>query len=122
MALDDFGTGYSSLAHLRRLPIDILKIDRTFVGDLTGDVAHGGIANAILQLAQNMGLAAIAEGVETADQLAELRQLGCVLAQGYYVGRPLDTTSALELVRAATPRPDPTGPRRRATVGSPSGS
>jgi len=122
VALDDFGTGYSSLAHLRRLPIDILKIDRTFVGDLTGDVAHGGIANAILQLAQNMGLAAIAEGVETADQLDELRELGCVLAQGYYVGRPLDTTSALELVRAATPRPDPTGPRRRATVGSPSGS
>ncbi len=99
VALDDFGTGYSSLAHLRQLPIDILKIDRTFVGDLTRETAaERGVANAILQVARSMGLDTIAEGVETEDQLATLQRLGCSLAQGTYLGAPVDGAAARRLV------------------------
>jgi diguanylate cyclase (GGDEF)-like protein len=110
VALDDFGTGYSSLAHLRQLPIDILKIDRSFVGDLGRETAaERGVANAILQVARSMGLDTIAEGVETEDQLAALQRLGCSLAQGTYLGAPVGAAAARRLV---------TG--RRARVGAPS--
>ena len=99
IALDDFGTGYSSLAHLRGLPIDIVKIDRTFVGDLTDPTARGGIASAILQLAHNMQLTAVAEGVETAEQLVRLQQAGCKYAQGFFIGRPADAVTTARLPR-----------------------
>jgi diguanylate cyclase (GGDEF)-like protein/PAS domain S-box-containing protein len=97
LAVDDFGTGYSSLAYLQRFPVDVLKIDGGFVDD---SLAAGGwsLAGAILQIAQSLELVAIAEGVETEEQAAALRSMGCVLAQGYHLGRPMDAESARQLV------------------------
>lgn len=87
LSLDDFGTGYSSLAQLKRFPIDILKIDRSFVSDISdsGDT----IVRTIIKLAHNLGLTAVAEGVETAEQKAFLKEHGCDVIQGYYISRPL---------------------------------
>ena len=100
IALDDFGTGYSTFLHLDRLPIDIVKIDRSFVMTLgTGDDTRS-MAAALLQLARTLGYGTIAEGVETAAQEESLRNLGCVLAQGYHLGRPLDAEAARWLLAA----------------------
>jgi EAL domain-containing protein (putative c-di-GMP-specific phosphodiesterase class I)/GGDEF domain-containing protein len=88
VAMDDFGTGYSSLAHLKALPLDILKIDRSFVAGLGAERADAAIVEAVVTLARALGLDAIAEGVETPAQADELRNLGCPHAQGYFFGRP----------------------------------
>jgi diguanylate cyclase (GGDEF)-like protein/PAS domain S-box-containing protein len=93
IALDDFGTGYSSFSHLDRLQIDIVKIDKSFVQALGSPDDTRGLAAAILQLARTLGYLAIAEGVEQAEQADSLRALGCSLAQGYHLGRPLDATA-----------------------------
>jgi diguanylate cyclase (GGDEF)-like protein len=98
VSIDDFGTGYSSLAYLKRFPLDALKIDRTFVSDITADSDEGEIALAIISLAHNLKLKVVAEGVETEGQMNFLRSHGCDEMQGYYFARPLsveDCTQAL---------------------------
>ena len=87
IAIDDFGTGYSSLAYLQRLPIDILKIDRSFVATLSEDDESVTLVNAIIRMAEALGHTTIAEGIERATQDKVLRQLGCHLGQGYLLGR-----------------------------------
>lgn len=88
-SLDDFGTGYSSLAYLRRLPLDQLKIDQTFVRDILKDASCGAIAQSIISLGKAMGLSVIAEGVETEEQRDFLARLGCHLFQGFLFSRPV---------------------------------
>jgi diguanylate cyclase (GGDEF)-like protein/PAS domain S-box-containing protein len=104
LSIDDFGTGYSSLSYLHRFPLDTLKIDRSFVSRL-GAVENGDgggqplqIVRAIVTLAHNLGLNAIAEGVETAEQLAQLRELDCELAQGYWFSKPLDSSAVTQML------------------------
>ncbi len=90
IALDDFGTGYSSLAYLRRFPIDVLKVDKSFVSHGRENAANDGVAKAIVSIGQSLGMRTIAEGVETVEQLERLRNIGCSLGQGYLFSRPLD--------------------------------
>ncbi len=89
LAIDDFGTGYSSLAYLKRLPVDMLKIDKTFIAGLGQDAGDTAIVQSIVTLARTLGLAVTAEGVETAEELRQLRALGCGQGQGYYFAKPL---------------------------------
>jgi EAL domain-containing protein (putative c-di-GMP-specific phosphodiesterase class I) len=88
VAIDDFGTGYSALSYLARLPIAIVKIDRSFVVALELQGPEEAIAAAIIALAKRLGLTTIGEGIETAAQLNQLAALGCDLGQGFYLGRP----------------------------------
>ena len=100
LLLDDFGTGYSSLAYLRRHPIDAIKIDRAFVADLGEDGAgDAAIIQAIIGMAQALGMRVVPEGVETAGQLARLTELGCEFAQGFHLSRPLPAAALEALLR-----------------------
>ena len=101
LAVDDFGTGYSSLAYLRRFPVDLLKVDQAFVDGLGRDPEDSAIVAAVVSLAHTLGMKAIAEGVETAEQLHELRVLGCDMAQGFYMSRPLVPADLDDLLAAA---------------------
>ena len=105
IALDDFGTGYSSLSYLRRLPVDILKIDRSFISRLVDDVRDRAIVEAVVSIARTFGLRVVAEGVESGEQLALLRRLGCDVAQGYDIGRPGEPGEVIELARAMARHP-----------------
>ena len=98
ISLDDFGTGYSSLSYLKRFPIDLVKIDRSFVRDCTVDASDAAIVRAILAMAEGLDLRVIAEGVETAAQLEFLRQHGCAYYQGYFCSPPLPAESFEELM------------------------
>jgi diguanylate cyclase (GGDEF)-like protein/PAS domain S-box-containing protein len=89
LALDDFGTGYSSLSRLKHLPVDILKIDRSFVSRVDADADNANMVRAMIDLAQNLGMTALAEGIETEAELAFLAEHGCQLGQGFLFGRPL---------------------------------
>lgn len=100
LALDDFGTGYSSLSYLNRFPIDILKIDRSFVSQMQHDGEQAKIINVITMLANTLGLDLIAEGVETPLQAARLRALGCAYAQGFLFSKPLSVSAVEELLES----------------------
>ncbi|MGO4377552.1 EAL domain-containing protein [Pseudoduganella sp. RAF19] len=99
ISLDDFGTGYSSLAYLRRLPIDVLKLDKSFVDDVTTKAGDAAIALSVVSLAHNLGMRVIAEGVETREQAAFLKTHGCDEMQGYFYGRPMPAEEFTTLLR-----------------------
>ncbi len=105
LALDDFGTGYSSLSYLRRLPVDIVKIDQTFISDAGHDVAADAVVSAVTQLAHALGLSVVAEGVETPGQQADLREAGCELAQGFLFSPPVPAQTIANLLVASTGGP-----------------
>lgn len=99
IALDDFGTGYASLAHLKRFKIDRLKIDKSFVADLMSDPEDAIIVRTVITLAHSLGMDVVAEGIETIEQLAYLRQHGCDVGQGYLFGRPMTPEDARGYLR-----------------------
>ncbi|HEY9126665.1 MAG TPA: EAL domain-containing protein, partial [Acidobacteriaceae bacterium] len=98
VALDDFGTGYSSLSYLQRMPIDAVKLDRSFVSELTSDESTLSMMRSVLAMAHALGLRVVTEGVESRAQLEILRELGCDEAQGYLLGRPEDADVAYQRV------------------------
>ena len=99
IAIDDFGTGYSSLAYLKRFPVDALKIDGGFVRDIVDDPGSRAIVRSIISLCDALSLAAVAEGVETEQQLAALGDIGCTRAQGFLVAPALPVAQFEDLVR-----------------------
>jgi PAS domain S-box-containing protein len=110
LSIDDFGTGYSSLSRLRRIPVDTLKIDRTFIFNMDTDPENREIVRTIIMLAHNLGLKVVAEGAETQEHVNQLKQLNCEMVQGYFYSRPADHKAMVQLltknqnVRAATAR------------------
>jgi diguanylate cyclase (GGDEF)-like protein len=100
LALDDFGTGFSSLTYLQRFPVDMIKTDRSFITDMCTKTEDATIVAAVVGLARALGLRSVAEGVETEEQLSQLREIGCDLAQGYYFARPLSIAALRDLLQA----------------------
>ena len=102
LAIDDFGTGHSSLGYLARFPIDVVKIDQSFVRDIDRDPVKSAIVSAVVALSQAIDSTTVVEGVETAAQLEELRSLGCDVAQGFYFARPVSAAAFGRLLGAST--------------------
>jgi diguanylate cyclase (GGDEF)-like protein len=102
LMLDDFGTGYSSLSYLRRFPLDVLKIDRSFIAGLGRDDEDSAIVAAIVQMARTLGLTVVAEGVERPEQLERLRELGCDRAQGRLIAEPMPAEDVMRLMESTT--------------------
>jgi len=100
LAIDDFGTGYSSLSYLYRMPIDTLKIDRSFVRQIGAGRKKSEIVRTIATLAHNLEMLVVAEGIETAEQLEHLRELGCELGQGFLFAKPLSVEQAIKMLKS----------------------
>ena len=100
LALDDFGTGYSSLAYLQKLPVDVLKIDRSFVSDMSRNPDNEAIVRSTIELAHGLGLEVVAEGVEDQEVLEMLERMGCETAQGFFIGRPMAGDDTLQWLTA----------------------
>jgi EAL domain-containing protein (putative c-di-GMP-specific phosphodiesterase class I) len=98
LSIDDFGTGYSSLGRLRQIPVDTLKIDRSFVSSMSSDPENREIVRSIIMLAHNLGLKVVAEGTETEEQVTQLTALNCEMAQGYFFSRPADHQAMSQLL------------------------
>ena len=98
LAIDDFGTGYSSLSYLHRFPVDILKIDRSFVERLSHASDNAELARTIVRLGQSLQLVTVAEGVEDSAQFLALRRMGCDIGQGFYFGRPMESEEISRLL------------------------
>jgi EAL domain-containing protein (putative c-di-GMP-specific phosphodiesterase class I) len=117
VSIDDFGTGYSSMAHLKTLPVHELKVDRSFVSQMTSNASDAVIVRSTVDLGRNLGLRVVAEGVEDPATVRELEALGCDAIQGYYISRPVapdELIRWLDQQRAATPdssRARPAGDR-----------
>lgn len=105
LAVDDFGTGYSSLSYLRRLPVDVVKVDRSFISPLDDAGSGRALVATIIELARALDLQTVAEGVEQTDQVEILRELGCEVAQGFLFARPLDPEHVLDAIRSTTLTP-----------------
>jgi EAL domain-containing protein (putative c-di-GMP-specific phosphodiesterase class I) len=103
LSIDDFGTGYSSLSYLRRFPMDTLKIDRSFVKNLASNPENVEIVRTIMSLARSLGMDVVAEGAETADEIALLKALDCDFSQGYFFSKPVDSEQADNLLREMAP-------------------
>jgi EAL domain-containing protein (putative c-di-GMP-specific phosphodiesterase class I) len=98
ISIDDFGTGYSSMGYLKRFPLHVLKIDRSFIKDITQDSDSEVITKAVIVMAHSLKLAVIAEGIETEEQCALLSSLGCDAMQGYFFGRPMPAEAFVKLL------------------------
>jgi len=107
LAIDDFGTGYSSLSYLGQFPIDVVKLDRSFVADFERVVASHTIVSAVIQLAHDLGMTVVAEGVETAEQHREVTRLGCDSCQGFYFAQPMRAPSLETLMQHRVDGGDP---------------
>jgi EAL domain-containing protein (putative c-di-GMP-specific phosphodiesterase class I) len=107
LAIDDFGTGYSSLSYLGQFPIDVVKLDRSFVADFERIVASHTIVGAVIQLAHDLGMTVVAEGVETAEQHLEVTRLGCDSCQGFYFAKPMRAPSLKTLMQDRVDGADP---------------
>jgi EAL domain-containing protein (putative c-di-GMP-specific phosphodiesterase class I) len=106
VAVDDFGMGHSSFNRLRDLPLDRLKIDKSFIAPLHPDTADASVAGAMITVGRSLGMEVVAEGVETPEQLQALRSLGCTVAQGYLFGRPVPAADLEDRLRAGVPVPE----------------
>jgi len=113
LAIDDFGTGYSSLSYLHRFPVDMLKIDRSFVERLSHASDNAELARTIVRLGQSLQLVTVAEGVEDSAQFLALRRMGCDVGQGYYFGKPMASEEISRLLHDDAPSPA----RKPATTG-----
>ena len=110
ISIDDFGTGYSSLANLKRMPVDVIKIDKSFVIDMQHDASDAAIVRSTIELGHNLGLVVVAEGVESPDAWLRLEEMGCDLAQGYHVSRPLPAEAMTRLLAEHRASAEPAEP------------